>query len=318
MLIVLLRHVTKNMVNWHFFILFVSIVDVHCSLPLLKEDLLGMEIRYATHPTEVKQYDTERLRKEFLMEGLFVPGQLKLVYSHVDRIITGGVIPTNEPILLDADKKEMGSAFFLERREIGIINIGPKGTVTVDGTDYELETKDCLYVGKGSKEVIFKSADSSQPAKFYLSSTPAHKTYPTVKAALSDAQPNHLGSISQSNERTIYKFIHNEGIQSCQLVMGMTLLEPGNMWNTMPCHTHNRRMETYLYFDMPEDGVVFHLMGEPTETRHLVVRNEQAIISPSWSIHSGVGTNNYTFIWAMAGENQEFSDMDMVDMKDLK
>jgi 4-deoxy-L-threo-5-hexosulose-uronate ketol-isomerase len=277
-----------------------------------------MEIRYATNPTETKQYDTARLRKEFVIESLFVPGQLNMVYSHVDRFITGGVIPVSEPIKLEADKHEMGADYFLERREIGIINVGPKGKVTVDGTVYELDSKDCLYIGLGNKEVVFESSDKSSPARFYFNSTPAHKSYPTEKVAISQAEPQHLGSITNSNERTIYKYIHLNGVQSCQLVMGMTLLKPGNMWNTMPCHTHNRRSEVYFYFDMPEDGVVFHLMGEPTETRHVVVRNEQAIISPSWSIHSGVGTSNYTFIWGMAGENQEFTDMDPVAMKDLK
>lgn len=277
-----------------------------------------MENRYAPNPTDTKSYDTERLRKDFLMEGLFVPGQVNMVYSHVDRFITGGVIPVKEPVKLEADKHDIGADYFLERREIGIINIGAKGSVTVDGTEYELDSKDCLYVGLGNKEVWFNSADASNPARFYLSSTPAHKNYPTEKVAISQAEPAHLGSLANSNERTIYKYIHLNGVQSCQLVMGMTLLKPGNMWNTMPSHTHNRRSETYLYFDMPEDGVVFHMMGEPSETRHLVVRNEQAIISPSWSIHSGVGTSNYTFIWAMAGENQEFTDMDMIAMQDLK
>ncbi|PZE21367.1 5-dehydro-4-deoxy-D-glucuronate isomerase [Paenibacillus xerothermodurans] len=277
-----------------------------------------MEVRYATNPAATKTYDSETLRSEFLIENLFVPGQLNLVYSHVDRFITGGVIPTAEPIKLEADKREMGADFFLERREIGIINVGPKGSVTVDGTEYELDTKDGLYIGLGNKEVIFKSADAANPARFYLSSTPAHKNYPTVKIALSEAESEHLGSITSSNERVIHRYIHLNGVQSCQLVMGMTLLKPGNMWNTMPCHTHNRRSEVYFYFDMPEDGLVFHLMGEPSETRHLVVRNEQAVISPSWSIHSGVGTNNYTFIWAMAGENQVFHDMDMVAPKDLR
>ncbi|WP_186445858.1 5-dehydro-4-deoxy-D-glucuronate isomerase [Paenibacillus cremeus] len=277
-----------------------------------------MEIRYATTPAATKAYDTEQLRNEYLIPTLFVPGQLKMVYSHVDRIITGGVIPTNEPIKLEADKHDMGADFFLERREIGIINVGPTGSITVDGTEYVLENKDCLYVGLGNKDVVFNSADPANPARFYFNSTPAHKNYPTAKVAISEAEPQHLGSINTSNERTIYKYIHLNGVQSCQLVMGMTLLKPGNMWNTMPCHTHNRRSEVYFYFDMPEDGVVFHMMGEPTETRHVIVRNEQAIISPSWSIHSGVGTSNYTFIWGMAGENQEFSDMDHVAMKDLK
>lgn len=277
-----------------------------------------MEIRYATNPTEARTYDTARLRKEYLIEGLFVPGELRLSYSHVDRFITGGVIPCAQTIKLVADRKEMGADYFLERREIGIINVGPPGTVTVDGEQYLLETKDCLYIGLGHKEVLFDSVDYSSPARFYLSSTPAHMAYPTVKVSIEEAEPNHLGSINASNERTIYKYIHLQGVQSCQLVMGMTLLKPGNMWNTMPCHTHNRRSEVYFYFDMPEDGVVFHLMGEPHETRHIAVRNEQAVISPSWSIHSGVGTNNYTFIWSMAGENQEFSDMDPVAMQELR
>ncbi len=287
-------------------------------VPIFEEAIVTMEIRYATNPTETKTYDTARLRSEFLIEELFAPGKLNMVYSHVDRFITGGAIPVSESIKLEADKHDMGAEYFLERREIGIINVGPKGSVVVDGTEYELDNKDGLYIGLGNKEVIFKSADPANPARFYFNSTPAHKNYPTEKIEITKAEPAHLGSITSSNERTIYKYIHLNGVQSCQLVMGMTLLKPGNMWNTMPCHTHNRRSEVYLYFDMPEDGLVFHMMGEPTETRHLVVRNEQAIISPSWSIHSGVGTNNYTFIWAMAGENQEFSDMDMVAPQDLR
>lgn len=277
-----------------------------------------MEIRYGTHPKDVKKYDTELLRKEFLIQDLFVPGELKLVYSHNDRFITGAAVPVKEPIKLEGDKKEMGADYFLERRELGIINIGPKGIVVVDGAEYELDTQDCLYVGLGNKEVVFKSVDAANPARFYLNSTPAHKQYPTVKAGISEANPRHLGSIETSNERTIYQYIHQGGIKSCQLVMGLTQLKPGNMWNTMPCHTHERRMEVYLYFNLPENGVVFHLMGQPTETRHIVVRNEQAVISPSWSIHSGVGTTNYTFIWGMAGENQTFDDMDGVPMTEIK
>ncbi|MFC0214944.1 5-dehydro-4-deoxy-D-glucuronate isomerase [Paenibacillus chartarius] len=277
-----------------------------------------MEIRYANHPNEVKGFDTTRLRSEFLMEKLFVPNELTMVYTHVDRFIVGAAVPVGQTIKLEGDKKELGADTFLERREIGIINIGGRGTVTVDGETYTMESKDGLYIGLGAKDVAFSSEDAANPAKFYFNSCPAHKTYPTVKIAISEASPNHLGSITNSNERTIYRYIHTGGIQSCQLVMGMTLLKPGNMWNTMPCHTHNRRSEIYLYFDMPQDGVVFHMMGEPTETRHLVVRNEQAIISPSWSIHSGVGTSNYTFIWGMAGENQIFEDMDAVAMTELK
>ncbi|TLS50456.1 5-dehydro-4-deoxy-D-glucuronate isomerase [Paenibacillus antri] len=277
-----------------------------------------MEFRQAATAEASKSYDTEKLRKEYLVESLFVPGELKLVYSHVDRYIIGGVVPTNAAVALEVDLKLIGANSFLERREIGIVNIGGAGTVTADGVDYAMDAKDCLYIGRGTQAVSFASADASNPARYYLISAPAHMTYPTVKAALSEATPQHLGSIANSNERTIYKYIHADGIQSCQLVLGMTLLKPGNMWNTMPSHTHERRSEVYLYFDMPEDGVVFHMMGEPTETRHLVVRNEQAVISPSWSIHSGVGTSNYTFIWAMAGENQSFSDMDMIPMKALR
>ncbi|WP_309122931.1 5-dehydro-4-deoxy-D-glucuronate isomerase [Paenibacillus sp.] len=277
-----------------------------------------MEFRQAATAEATKSYDTEKLRKEYLVESLFVPGELKLVYSHVDRYIIGGVVPTTAAVALEVDLKLIGANSFLERREIGIVNIGGAGTVTADGVDYAMDAKDCLYIGRGTQSVSFASADASNPARYYLISAPAHMTYPTVKAALSEATPQHLGSIANSNERTIYKYIHADGIQSCQLVLGMTLLKPGNMWNTMPSHTHERRSEVYLYFDMPEDGVVFHMMGEPTETRHLVVRNEQAVISPSWSIHSGVGTSNYTFIWAMAGENQSFSDMDMIPMKALR
>lgn len=277
-----------------------------------------MDIRYASHPKEVRQFETNRLREEFLIETLFIPGELQLVYSHVDRFITGGAIPLELPLKLEADPKQMGAAYFLERREIGIINVGSRGFVIADGVSHEMGPKDCIYIGLGVKEVVFSSVDAATPARFYFNSTPAHQTYPTVKVDIENATPVHLGSPSSSNERTIYKYIHNGGIKSCQLVLGLTMLKPNNMWNTMPCHTHNRRSEVYFYFDMPADGVVIHLMGEPQETRHLVVHNEQAIISPSWSIHSGVGTSNYTFVWGMAGENQIFEDMDAVAMQDIK
>lgn len=277
-----------------------------------------MERRYASHPREVKQFDTARLREEFHIPVLFTPDRLELVLTHEDRMIIGGAFPVNESVRLDVDLKELGVGYFLERREIGIINVGGKGTVVVEGESYELDHKECLFVGMGNKEVVFKSADSAKPAKFYLNSAPAHQTYPTQKATLAEAESADLGSIENSNERTIYRFIHQNGIQSSQLVMGMTLLKTGNMWNTMPAHVHPRRMEAYMYFDLPEDAVVFHLMGEPSETRHIVMRNEQAVISPSWSIHSGVGTSNYTFIWGMAGDNKIYSDMDPVDMKELK
>lgn len=277
-----------------------------------------MERRYASHPREVKQFDTERLREEFHIPVLFTPDQLELVLTHEDRLIIGGAHPVSREIKLDTDVKELGVGFFLERREIGIINVGGKGIVTVEGKDYALDHKECLFVGMGNQEVIFKSVDASHPAKFYLNSATAHQTYPTQKATLADAESADLGSIENSNDRTIYRFIHQNGIQSSQLVMGMTLLKTGNMWNTMPAHVHPRRMEAYMYFDLPDESVVFHLMGEPSETRHIVMRNEQAVISPSWSIHSGVGTSNYTFIWGMAGDNKIYSDMDPVDMKALK
>lgn len=275
-----------------------------------------MEVRNAVHPGDFMSYSTERTREEFLIRELFLPGRMKMVYSHIDRIIVGGVMPV-EPIPLEAGK-EIRAEYFLERREIGIINIGFAGTVTVDGVKYDLEARDGLYIGKGSREITFASADRNKPAKFYFCSAPAHQTYPIAKIALREVEATHLGSLSESNERTIYKYIHPDGVKSCQLVMGMTILKPNNVWNTMPCHTHDRRMEVYLYFDLAEDMFVCHFMGEPSETRHLIVRNEEAVISPSWSIHAGVGTRNYAFIWAMVGENQVFSDMDAVAMTDLK
>ncbi|HZH63038.1 MAG TPA: 5-dehydro-4-deoxy-D-glucuronate isomerase [Metabacillus sp.] len=276
-----------------------------------------MEIRHATNPTDFKSYTTERLRSDFLIDSLFVQGEINMTYSHYDRVVTGGAIPTNQALKLE-DQETLKTEYFLERREVGIINIGAEGTVLVDGQAYTLNKRDCLYVGLGKKEVLFESKSSSDPAKFYIVSTPAHKQYPTKKAPIEDAEPTHLGSDSESNKRTIYKYIHADGIQSCQLMMGMTLLEPNNMWNTMPAHLHDRRMEVYLYFDMDENSRVFHFMGEPKETRHLLVKNEQAVLSPPWSIHSGVGTSNYTFIWAMAGENYTFTDMDAVKMEELK
>lgn len=275
-----------------------------------------MELRYAANPNDVKTYDTQRLRQDFLVQGLFTPGETKLVYSHVDRIIFGSVCPI-QPITLEAGK-ELRAEYFLQRREMGVINIGPKGTVTVDGTDYVLDYKDGLYVGMGAKEIKFSSADPNQPAKFYLNSAPAHKTYPTKLIKPENCVNVELGALETSNHRVITKYILPGQVESCQLVMGMTSLKPGSVWNTMPCHTHDRRMEVYLYFELPEDAVVFHYMGEPTETRHIVMRNEEAVISPSWSIHSASATRNYSFIWGMVGENQDFDDMDAVAMKDLK
>lgn len=275
-----------------------------------------MEIRHAVHPEDIKRCTTEDLRNRFLIQRLFVPDEVTMVYSHVDRMIAGGVYPLH-PVELQV-RQGMGVDYFLERRELGVINVGAPGIVTVDGHEYALSHTDGLYIGKGAKEVVFSSVDVNKPAKFYFNSAPAHAVYPTVKIERSAIKPNHLGSSLNSNERNIYKYIHPEGVKSCQLVMGMTVLEPGSMWNSMPCHTHDRRMEIYFYFQLPEDAVVFHFMGEPTETRHLVIRNEQAVISPSWSIHTGVGTHNYAFIWGMAGENQIFDDMDDVRMEDLQ
>lgn len=275
-----------------------------------------MEIRTASSPKDVKHYTTERLREEFLIQNLFVPNEIKLVYSHIDRIITGAAVPLS-PLTLTAGE-ELRAEYFLQRREMGVINIGGKGTITIDGTVYELENKDGIYIGMGSKDIVFDSVDSSNPAKFYINSAPAHKTYPTVLIKPEDCVFVELGSLEESNHRTIRKYILPGQVESCQLVMGMTSLKPGSVWNTMPCHTHDRRMEVYLYFDMPENALVFHYMGEPNETRHIVMRNEEAVISPSWSIHSGSGTQAYTFIWGMVGENQAFDDMDGAAMSDIK
>ena len=275
-----------------------------------------MEVRYAVSNKDVRTYDTKRLREEFHIDGLFKKDEIKLVYSHYDRIIAGSVCPAEKELKLEAGK-EIGADYFLERRELGIINIGEKGIVTLDGKDYELGPRDGLYVGMGTKEIVFKSVDSEKPAKFYINSAPAHKTYPTVKIDINKANPVQMGSKDQLNERTLYQYIHPDVCQSCQLLMGMTVLKEGSVWNTFPCHTHDRRMEVYLYFDMPEDAMVFHMMGEPQETRHIIMRNEEAVISPSWSIHMGVGTRRYTFIWGMVGENQTFTDMDHIDVRDL-
>ena len=276
-----------------------------------------MRNRYANNPKDSKRYDTEELRENYLVEDIFKDDQIELVYSHVDRIIFGGIKPVYKELKLEAGK-EMGVDYFLERRELGIINIGGKAIVTIDGIEYELKEKDGLYVGKGNKEVSFKSVNPEEPAKLYVNSVPAHKEYETVKIDIEKANPVRLGDNKTLNKRTIYQYVHPNVCESCQLLMGLTMLEPGNAWNTMSCHTHERRMEVYFYFDMDEDTRVFHLMGEPTETRHLVVKNEECVISPSWSIHSGVGTSNYTFIWGMCGENKTFDDMDNIPMDVLR
>lgn len=280
-----------------------------------------MEVRPGANPVDVKTYDTDRLRHDFLIQDLFVADEIKTVYSQIDRIIVGAATPAKNTLTLEAGA-ELRAKYFLERREMGIINIGGSGTVTVDGKDYKFKYKDGMYIGMGAKEIKFASDDASNPAKFYFNSAPAHKTYPTVfidpdKDILPENK-KELGCLESANHRTINKYILPGQVESCQLEMGMTCLEPGSVWNTMPCHTHDRRMEVYLYFEVPDDAVVFHYMGEPTETRHIVMRNEEAVISPSWSIHSASATHAYTFIWGMVGENQDFDDMDHVDMKDLR
>ena len=286
-----------------------------------------MELRTASSPKDVKHYTTQRLREEFLIPRLFFADEVKLVYSHIDRIITGGVMPVKEVIELKAGE-ELRTEHFLDRREMGVINIGGEGTIFADGKEYMVGYKEGMYLGMGVKKISFASRDPENPSKFYLNSAPAHTSYPTVLIR-PEGQPEtgvvivkeenkvELGSLEDSNHRTICKYILPGQVESCQLVMGMTSLEPGSVWNTMPCHTHDRRMEVYLYFEMPEDAFVMHYMGEPDETRHIVIRNEQAVISPSWSIHSGSGSRNYTFIWGMVGENQDFDDMDGVANRDL-
>lgn len=286
-----------------------------------------MELRTAASPRDVKHYTTQRLREEFLIPEVFVKDEIKLVYSHIDRIITGAATPVNEELKLMAGD-ELRAEYFLQRRELGIINIGGDGIVTVDGRTYEVAARDGMYIGMGQKEISFASKDAQNPAKFYLNSAPAHRTCPTVLikregtpeegvVIIKDENKVELGSLEQSNHRVICKYILPGQVESCQLEMGMTSLKPGSVWNTMPSHTHDRRMEVYLYFDMDEEDFVMHFMGEPKETRHIVMRNEQAVISPSWSIHSGCGSKNYTFIWGMVGENQDFDDMDAIKNSEL-
>ncbi|MGX1196005.1 4-deoxy-L-threo-5-hexosulose-uronate ketol-isomerase [Metabacillus sp. SLBN-84] len=276
-----------------------------------------MKTRYASHPEDIKRYTTEQLRDQFLVESIFELNKVQLTYTHVDRMIFGGVMPGDKELTLSLSK-ELGVDYFLERREMGVINIGGEGSISLDDTEYEMNCRDGLYIGKGTKSINFRSKDKNNPAKFYINSVPAHHTYPTVKIDINNIEPLRLGEPSQLNQRAIYQYVHPNVCKSCQLQLGLTMLEPGSSWNTMPCHTHERRMEVYLYFDMAPETRVFHFMGQPNETRHLVMSNEQAAISPSWSIHSGVGTSNYTFIWGMCGENITYEDMDPVKMEDLK
>jgi 4-deoxy-L-threo-5-hexosulose-uronate ketol-isomerase len=278
---------------------------------------MKFDIKYNNHPEDSKTYDTNQLRDRYLIEKLFEENELLMTYSHHDRIIVGGALPIDKDVELPVTK-DLGTDYFLERRELGVINIGEQGYIILDGKKHNMAPKDGMYIGCGIKEVIFGSIDPKNPAKYYMTSAPSVKALPTVHIPFSKANPVKWGAPKTLNERTIYQYVHPAVCESTQLVMGMTILSEGSAWNTMPCHTHERRMEVYFYFNMDTDTRVFHLMGEPSETRHLVIKNEQAVISPSWSIHSGVGTSDYTFIWAMCGENKTFDDMDFVKMSDLK
>jgi 4-deoxy-L-threo-5-hexosulose-uronate ketol-isomerase len=277
-----------------------------------------MEVRYSPDKEGFKRFTTEELRKSFLIESLFIKNNIPLFYSDIDRSITGSAVPAGKTLMLSATKKEMAAEYFTERRELGIINIGRNGSVLVSGKEYKMMNRDSLYIGRGSKKIGFKSADSKKPAMFYFVSYPAHTTYPDKQIKFSQSTPVDLGTIADSNKRTIYKYIHPGTMKTCQLVMGLTELEEGSVWNTMPSHTHQRRSEVYMYFNLKPESFVVHLIGEPNETRHILIRNQQAVLSTSWSMHSGCGTQNYSFIWAMGGENQEFDDMDWIPMKDLK
>lgn len=280
-----------------------------------------MDIRYSTGPNDVKRYTTEELRKEFLVTGLYKADEVVSVYSHVDRAVVLGIMPVNDTVSIDKGMdiwKNFGTKFFLERREIGFFNLGGSGKCVVDGKEYTMDNKDCIYITKGVKEVTFSSDNAGDPAKFYGVSYPAHCSYETKFISIKDAAKKPLGDSKTSNKRVINQFIHPDVLETCQLSMGLTIMEEGSVWNTMPVHTHERRMEVYTYFDIPEGNVVYHLMGQPQETRHLVMQNEDAVISPSYSIHSGCGTASYSFIWAMGGENQEFDDMDVVSNTDVR
>ncbi|MEN8662956.1 MAG: 5-dehydro-4-deoxy-D-glucuronate isomerase [Lentimonas sp.] len=276
-----------------------------------------MDVRYTVGVNEYKHMNTQQLRDAFMIEALFTDGALNLLYCEVERGIVGAAVPTANALTLEAGK-ELAADYFCQRREVGVLNIGGAGSISVDGTEYSMEHLDGLYIGRGSKEISFNSEDASAPARFYLVSYPAHAEYPTAHAKKADANELNLGTVEDANKRTIYQYIHENGIKSCQLVMGFTALEAGSVWNTMPCHTHERRTEVYLYFGLEEDSKVFHMMGPGDETRHLAMSNEQAAISPMWSIHSGCGTKAYTFCWSMGGENQRFDDMDHIAIKDLK
>ena len=280
-----------------------------------------MDIRYSANPKDFKHFTTKELRSEFLVDDMYAPDKVRATYSHVDRMVILGILPVAETLPIDKGIdiwSNFGTEFFLQRREVGFFNIGGPGVCTVDGTEYTMGNRDCIYIAMGAREVFFKSDDKNNPAKFYGVSAPAHRSLTTKHISITDAAQMPIGAPETANKRIIYQFIHPDVLETCQLLMGLTILDSGNVWNTMPAHTHERRMEVYTYFDMPDDGVVFHLMGKPDQTRHMVVRNGEAIIAPSWSIHSGVGTGSYSFIWAMGGENQAFTDMDVIDMAKLR
>lgn len=276
-----------------------------------------MEIRFQHSPEETARLSTDQLRRHFLVEGLMEVDRLTWVYSHYDRMIIGGTRPVHQPVVL-SNEGELKSDYFLERRELGIINVGGRGSIEADGQVFEVQPLDCVYLGKGTRNVTFSSKEAARPALFYLLSAPAHQAYPAAHYTKDQASPVQTGDLLRANQRTIYKYIHDKGIQSSQLVMGLTILSPGNVWNTMPPHTHTRRTEAYFYFDLEEGQRVVHFMGEPSETRHILVSNHQALISPPWSIHAGCGTANYAFIWGMAGENYTYTDMDAIPIDQLK
>jgi 4-deoxy-L-threo-5-hexosulose-uronate ketol-isomerase len=275
------------------------------------------EIRYASHPADAKSYDTDRIRKEFLIPRVFEADEISLVYSMYDRYIVGGAMPVSKALKLETID-ELKAAYFLRRREMGIINVGGDAKITVDGKVFDIAYKEALYIAMGAKDVVFESKDKSQPAKLYINSAPAHHAFETKKVTKADAEVVVMGTLETSNHRTINKLIVNSVVPTCQLQMGMTELKPGSVWNTMPAHTHNRRMEAYFYFEVPEKQTICHFMGQPDETRHIFMQNDMAVLSPSWSIHSAAGTSNYTFIWGMAGENLDYSDMDTRQPNELK
>lgn len=278
---------------------------------------MKLDVRYNNHPEDVKSYDTQKLRERFLIDKVFEADKVLFTYSHHDRIIAGGVMPVEKEVQLPITKA-LGTDYFLERREMGVINVGGPGYIILDGKRQEMAARDGLYLPKGTKDVHFGSLDKKNPAKFWCNSATAHKVLPVVHIPFSKANPRKVGDNKTLNKRTIYQYLNPAVLETCNLQMGLTVLEEGNAWNTMPAHTHDRRMEVYFYFDLPEDHIVFHLMGEPQETRHIVMHNEQAVISPSWSMHSAFATTNYTFIWGMCGENQTYDDMDHIPMKDLR